>query len=384
MPRLRRLAALLALMALVAPIGLSAAVKAAEAERDDLRRIESEIDQGRERRDNLDARSGAIEDEISELQSAVILAASKAQEMEDVVSGLETRLEGLAAEERAKGERLAERRAVLAATLGALARLGRRPPAAMIAVPGRAIDTVRGSILLAATAPELGAEAMALGAEIRALDLLRVEIDGERTELVAARRALDKEQRAIERLMRRKAQAQRRALAESTAESERLGALAAEAADLRALLSQLQAAASKAAPDFAAARGTMPFPARGRLAARFGDATAFGTRSRGVTIETQIGAQVIAPHDGRVVFAGPFRSYGQLLIIAHGERYHTLLAGLSRIDGVVGQWVLAGEPVGRMSENIGAKPLLYVEVRRDGEPVNPLAWLAASDGKVSG
>ena len=380
MPHLRRFVALAAL------IGFALAAEAAEVEveQEDLQRIESAIDQGRERRDTLDARSGEIEGEISELQAAVIAAAAKAQEMEDVVSSLETRLSVLAAEERAKARQLHERRGVLAATLGALARLGRRPPEAMIAAPGRAIDTVRGSILLAATAPALGAEAMALGAEIHALDLLREEIDGERAELVATRRALDKEQRAIERLMRRKAQAQRRTAAEITAESERLAALAAEAADLRALLSELRAAAADGAQDFAAARGTMPFPARGRLAARFGEPTAFGTASRGVTIETLPGAQVIAPHDGRVVFAGPFRSYGQLLIIAHGERYHTLLAGLSRVAGVVGQWVLAGEPVGRMSEDIGAKPHLYVEVRRDGEPVNPLAWLAASDGKVSG
>ncbi len=378
MPRLRRLAALTAL------VGIALGAEAAEVEQEELRRIESAIDQGRERQETLDARSGEIEVEISALQVALIAAAAKAQEMEDVVSGLESRLGALAAEERAKVLRLTERRAVLAVTLGALARLGRRPPEAMIAAPGRAIDTVRGSILLAAAVPELGAEALALGAEIQALDLLREEIDGERAALVVARRSLNKEQLAIERLVRRKAKTQRRTIAERRAESERLAALAAEAADVRALLSELRAAASEEAPDFVAARGTMPFPARGRLASRFGEATAFGTRSRGVTIETQPGAQVTAPHDGRVVFAGPFRSYGQLLIIAHGERYHTLLAGLSRVGGVVGQWVLAGEPVGRMSEDVGAKPLLYIEVRHDGEPVNPLAWLVASDGKVSG
>lgn len=378
MPRLRSLAPLAAL------IGIAIAAQAAEVEHQDLRRIESEIDQGRERRDSLDARSGEIGEAISALQVGLVAAAAKAQEMEDVVSSLETRLAALAAEERAKVARLDERRAVLAATLGALARLGRRPPEALVAAAGSAIETVRGSIVLAAVAPELGAEALALGAEIQALDLLRADIDNERDALVAARRALDKEQHAIERLIRRKSQAQSRTVAERAAESERLAALAAEAADVRALLSELQAAAAEADLDFAAARGTMPFPARGRLATRFGEATDFGTPSRGVTIETQPGAQVIAPHEGRVVFAGPFRSYGQLLIIAHGERYHTLLAGLSRVGGVVGQWVLAGEPVGRMSEDDGAKPLLYLEVRRDGEPVNPLAWLAASDGKVSG
>ena len=370
---------------MAALIGVAFAIAGADVDDEKLRRIESAIDEGRQHQDALDARASEIEDEISALQAELIASAAKAQTMEDVVSDLEAGLAPLAAEERAKTSRLRERRAVLAATLGALARLGRRPPEAMVAAPGPAIDTVRGSMLLAAVVPGLGAEALALGAEIAALNRLRGEIDAEQAALEDARRALGKEQHAIERLLRRKAEAKSRTFAEREAEAERLAALAAEAADVRALLSELQAAtAPEEGPDFAAALGTMPFPARGRLTERFGERTATGTLARGVTIETQPGAQVIAPHDGRIVFAGQFRSYGQLLIIAHGERYHTLLAGLSRVGGVVGQWVLAGEPVGRMSEDEDTKPLLYLEVRRDGDPVNPMAWLAANDGKVSG
>jgi septal ring factor EnvC (AmiA/AmiB activator) len=101
-------------------------------------------------------------------------------------------------------------------------------------------------------------------------------------------------------------------------------------------------------------------------------------------IETRPAAQVIAPFDGRVVFAGDYRRYGQLLIIAHGEGYHSLLAGLGNIDVVVGQWVLAGEPVGRMTQADGRVPELYVEIRRNGEAINPQSWLATPDTKVSG
>ena len=94
---------------------------------------------------------------------------------------------------------------------------------------------------------------------------------------------------------------------------------------------------------------------------------------------------MIAPFDGVVAFAGAFRGYGQLLIIEHSEGYHTLLAGLGRVDGEVGQRVLAGEPVGVMatSETDGApSSSLYVELRRDGQPINPLPWLADRTGKV--
>ncbi|MCW9046109.1 MAG: peptidoglycan DD-metalloendopeptidase family protein, partial [Alphaproteobacteria bacterium] len=92
----------------------------------------------------------------------------------------------------------------------------------------------------------------------------------------------------------------------------------------------------------------------------------------------RLGAHVVAPYDGRVVYAGPFRGYGQLLIIEHGEGYHTLLAGMERIDSVVGQWLLAGEPIGVMSKNKSKKPTLYLEMRKDGHPINPVPWLVAS------
>ena len=131
---------------------------------------------------------------------------------------------------------------------------------------------------------------------------------------------------------------------------------------------------------------------RGRLVKGFGDEAA-GLHERGITIAALPGAQVVAPYDGRVVFAGPFRGYGQLLIIAHGEGYHTLLAGMERIYATVGQWVLAGEPVGVMaagdtraaavSDKTATAPRLYVELRQGGEPVDPLPWLAAGLRKVS-
>ena len=137
---------------------------------------------------------------------------------------------------------------------------------------------------------------------------------------------------------------------------------------------------------FAKARGTMPFPVAGALAQRYGAATQAageaGLLAKGITITARPGAQVVAPFDGLVAFAGPFRGYGQLLIIEHSEGYHTLLAGMGHIDATVGQRVLAGEPIGVM-ENQGA-PALYVELRRDGQPINPLPWLADRAGKNNG
>jgi septal ring factor EnvC (AmiA/AmiB activator) len=150
-------------------------------------------------------------------------------------------------------------------------------------------------------------------------------------------------------------------------------------------------AAAKARPasvvtgrPFSTAQGQMPFPARGRIVGRFGQTnTEAGSPAKGIVLETRPGAQVVAPYEGQVVFAGPFRGYGLLLIIEHGEGYHTLLAGMARVDSAVGQHLLVGEPVGVMGQ-AGSNPRLYVELRHNGQPVNPLPWLTAHTTKVTG
>ena len=110
--------------------------------------------------------------------------------------------------------------------------------------------------------------------------------------------------------------------------------------------------------------------------------TKAGIHAKGITLETRRRAQVITPYDGVVLFAGPFRGYGQLLIIEYGDGYHILLAGMDRIDAAVGQSLLAGEPVGTMTD--ASSPELYVELRHDGQPINPLPWLTAGKGKGQG
>lgn len=138
---------------------------------------------------------------------------------------------------------------------------------------------------------------------------------------------------------------------------------------------------------FAQSQGSLAFPAQGRVVIGFGERDG-SSETRGITIQTGPGAQVIAPYDGQVVFAGPFRDYGLLLIIEHGGGYHSLLAGLERIDSAVNQTLLAGEPVGVMARPADGNPRLYLELRQNNRPVNPLPWLAAPTrtltGKVSG
>ena len=127
-------------------------------------------------------------------------------------------------------------------------------------------------------------------------------------------------------------------------------------------------------PAFPKQMGGLIQPARGEIAAKFGQKTdAFG-EGKGLVIATRSGAQVVTPFDGQIVFEGPFRSYGQILIIEHRGGYHTVLAGLSQVDVVVGQWLKAGEPVGAMIDTAQGRPQLYVELRRSGQPFDPAPW----------
>ncbi len=144
----------------------------------------------------------------------------------------------------------------------------------------------------------------------------------------------------------------------------------------------------KPAMPFASTKGRLPLPVQGKQVIGFGD-KAHTNRSSGIVLETRAGAQVVSPTDGWIVFAGVFRSYGQILIINGGDGYHMLLAGLSQIDVQLGQFVLAGEPVGLMSGSPGGAKarqpsnaaVLYVELRKDGRSIDPDPWWATEGTK---
>jgi septal ring factor EnvC (AmiA/AmiB activator) len=147
----------------------------------------------------------------------------------------------------------------------------------------------------------------------------------------------------------------------------------------------------KPALPFETAKGTLRLPAQGRQVKRFGDVDAAGSTLKGMSLQTRGEARITAPADGWVVYAGEFRSYGQLLIINAGGGYHILLAGMSRIDVSLGQFVLGGEPIAVMGNSAtpsqiddSSRPVLYVEFRKDGRPIDPDPWWAEASEKVQG
>lgn len=411
------------------------AVGAAESSpKQQLRAVEQQLDETRTQGAQYAQQAEALAAEIAGLRADSIAAAKSAQEHEAALSQLEDQLATLTTDEARVTDALKRHRAEQRELLMALERLARNPPEGLALVPGDPLDTVRSALLLGAAVPPIQAKARQLRDELTKLGQLREQIAADEAEHREERLKLDKEQTRLTALIARKAVLQQRAQQGVEDTGQRQLQLAAQASDLQQLIERLDSerkarqaeaqrkreeqrrqeaertaelreprpelrgpevevtAPAPTLPDpsrpkslrpFAKAKGALVYPASGRLMRRFGENDDLGVTSKGITLETRPGAEVIAPYDGRVLFAGPFKGYGQILIIEHGDGYHSLLAGLDRIDGTVGQWLVAGEPVGTMPKGED-KPHLYLELRHDGQPINPLPWLATRDEKVSG
>ena len=299
----------------------------------------------------------------------------------------------------------------------ALQRLAVRPPQALLVTPNDPNDVVRSGLLLRTAIPRMDGRAATIRAELAELAQLQEDIKARRNELAGAGSQLNAERRRMADLADQKAgllQETRGALDDTTKRVDQLVRNATDLADLLAKLNERGRAlraldkahprpkptlalaeprrpppAPVAATSISQARGNLIVPASGRIMLRFGERNEFGSTAKGITFVTRPGAQVVAPYDGLIVFADRFRQYGLILIIEHGEGYHSLLAGLARVDATVGQWVLGGEPVGvtmgapdQIKQETSSK--LYVELRRQGQPINPLPWLAVSKKKVRG
>jgi len=371
-----------------------------------LSEVERQAEAERERAAKAEKEAEAVRKDVERLRGELIGSARQVQTGEAALARLEKRkreIDELAAE---RTNALNARRGQLASLLGALERLASRPPEALLAQPGAPDDTVRAGLLLRAIIPRIEAAAADLRTQIEDLATLREEADRNATQLRGATASLQSERQRLEALLNEKARAEQERRNEAQEGTRQAEKLAAQARDLRELIEKLDAdrkqreeaakrnrapATAKAgipAPPpghlalaFTTTKGKLPLPARGAIYKRFGDEVQ-GQPSRGIVVETRQKAAVVAPHDGQVVYAGEFRGYGLVLILEHGEGYHFLLAGLSRIDCAAGQWVLAGEPVGVMGSAGAESQRLYIELRRQGHPIDPLSWLVPDKDKV--
>jgi len=428
----RKLFAMVAACALALPIGAASAQKPTL---DDVRQRDQELDAVRaEQRKALESQK-ALRDEINaigedrrKLNQALIDTAAGIRSVEGRVAGTEARLQQLIDSEASIRKSLDGRRAIIVEVLAALQRIGRRLPPALMVKPEDALESVRTAMLLGAVVPEMRVEAEALAGELSDLVRVRAEAATERDGLARDLMALSIEKNRMTLLVDERQKHQSEAEKKLEAERQRAAELSRQADNLKDLIGRLErgldsaARAARSAEEgralgdtradlsalkdpgrltpaiaFASAKGVLPIPVNGVKSRDFGAPDGNGGTERGISIATRPGAQVSAPCDGWVVYAAPYRSYGKLLILNAGGGYHVVLAGMERISVDIGQFVLTGEPVAVMGSGpqvasamlTGAAgsspPVLYIEFRKDGSPVDPNPWWATPDSeKVRG
>ena len=378
--------------------------------------VERQLEQTQRQQQDLAKTAQDLANQVQTLRDNEVHAAAGAQQHEAALDRLDRKLADLTATEQAEAAELRGKRRAEARVLSALVQLARDPPTALALSPMPPVDAVRGGLLLGRAVPPLAARAHALGNAIAQLEAVRAQIVAAEAEHRSEGDSLARDQAQIATLIAHKQALQQQTQAGLDQNSRQQAALAAKANSLRDLIARLEAdrraaeqraaaraganakaplAVTAAAPvqlpagapsnirPIAQAKGRLAVPATGLLVTRFGEAQPGGMASKGVTFETRPGAQVVAPFDGRVVYAGPFKGYGRILIIDHGGGYYSILAGLDRIEQNVGQWLVAGEPIGVMPQST-QRPRLYLELRDNGQSINPLPWLAIHDEKVNG
>jgi septal ring factor EnvC (AmiA/AmiB activator) len=368
----------------------------------------------------LKAEISAIGQDRSKLNQQLIDVAGQVRTAETGITDAEARLRPLDAREQAIRSSLDSRRTEIVEVLAALQRAGRRTPPALLVRPEDALRSLRTAMLLGSVVPDLRTRATSLANDLSELITLRKTTATERDRLAADRDKLKTDQTRLTVLVDERQRQQGVIEKDMEAEGARAIALARQADSLQGLIAKMEQdvkAAAKAAlaasqsgrsdsalfknPNrtspaiaFASAKGLFRFPVNGAKIRDFGGSDGAGGIEKGISLASRPGAQITTPCDGWVVYAGPFRSYGQLLILNAGGGYHVLIAGMERISVNIGQFVLTGEPVATMGSTSqvasilatnASQPVLYVEFRKDGTPIDPGPWWAASEGeKVRG
>lgn len=394
---------------------------------DELDLLSQEITLSQDRLEALQLEVEGLRRDEAAVREAMIESADSQRRLSRDIAALEGRYTGLREDEANLLASLSDQREVLGEVLAGLQRLGRNPPPALLVTVDDALASVRSAILLGSMVPEMRTETERLLADLDQLATIRASIETDRSVLTETLQAEALENRRLALLLdeKRSLQAEgERQLQEERAATARLAERATGLEDLIASLEDEIASVREAAEQarlatqlrerqtdeqleraremsrrgeqdinrispavaFDALRESLRMPVEGAISRQFGDDDGTGHSLQGIMVSSRSGAIVQSPADGWVVYSGPFRSYGQLLIVNAGDEYHIVMAGMDRIDVAPGQFVLAGEPVAAMGETrlagaaalalASSQPTLYIEFRKDGRPVDSNPWWA--------
>jgi septal ring factor EnvC (AmiA/AmiB activator) len=374
-------------------------------------RLEEEEREAAARAEAMQQQAEELATEVALMQRQLVELGQRVGASEQAALEAQASLDDLQSRETDLLARLGENREALIGLLAAIQRIETQTPPAVLAAPGDAADAARAAALMADVAPALQERAEALSVQLEELRTLRADIESEQTALALSEDALAGQRLELQALIAERRALEARRRNEAVALLEASSSAGERARSIRSLIGELSRMAEvvptvsprrreieDAVPEprirpprelvsarvpvtpletlrFADARGRLRPPAAGEIERGFGQVSEDGTASEGIFIRTRPRAQVISPFDARVEFAGPFNTYGGLLILNVGDDYYIVLAGMAVTYASVGQSVLAGEPVGAMPDQSQPAPDLYLELRRDGVAIDPAPWL---------
>lgn len=357
-----------ALAALIEPASAQAQRTVNQVERD--RRAETA------RAERLRGEAQAARREVAALNTRLVASGQRRAEAEAAATAAEERLKMLRMQMDTDAAARQNARQALESALITAAFAERRGN----------LDAMRAGVFARAAAPSFNtaqrqrAQALETGRQLEAAVL------EEQTIIAEAQAAIDAERAELVSLTQRRRVAEAQLTRDAATAERRARTLAQEARNLRDL-AQRAAATSTRRPATGGGSSIIPTawtaPAEGRLVRAYGVRENGAPPTQGATVRTRAGAQVIAPAAGEVAYAGLFRSYGQVLILNLDGGYAVVLTGMAAIGVRVGDTVRAGQPVGEMPQSDMTAPDLYVEVRREGRPIDPGRWLSAR-GVVAG
>lgn len=339
-----------------------------------------QADEARQRSALLERQAGQAKGEAEQAQTQASALAAQIEAAEADITAADARIRLIEDLRRQQRARLAEKQAPLIRLTAALQTMARRPPALALVQPGSLDDVVHVRALLASALPEIRARTAGLRAEVKRGDALRQDADLAVKALQASQRDLRQRRIALAQLEERQ-RARSETLAESAAnEGERALALGEQARDLAAIEDtrqfQAQLRASLSVLPGPVPRPVNPpqktphpsylLPVEGRLVTGTGEISDAGVHARGLTFETAPDRPVVAPAPGRIAYAGAFRSYGNVVVIDHGNGWLTAITNLGALAVKVGDRVTRGDALGRTG---AAASRVSVELRHNGEPV---------------
>ena len=403
---------------------------AAVVSRKDLEAIQVQYEQKSIEHKRLQAQAAQISVEMASVSKQMVKKAKQIQDTEEKISKMENELLRLQKELKNAEDSFIAEDENLIHTLYALQNLALKPTESLFVQPLTPVEIIRSAMLLRETVPFLAEEAAQIKEKLDNIAAQKKQIEQQVKKISNNKIVLEKEHKNMQQLIQKKAKIRSQIETKSAQTKQKIEKLAEQAKDIKELLLKLEkekqmrrkqeqerleklkkeremlekyrkeqelaainqrrekerqeqlksddliksqtAYIKDVGQNFVKAKGKLSKPARGSIVVAYGQETAKGVSSKGISIKTRPEAQVVSPFDGTVIFAGPFRGYGNIIIIEHGEHYMSLLAGLKSFDCEVGQMLLAGEPIGLMPDDNNAK--LYVELREDSRPIDPAAW----------